>query len=74
LTKFSKAIPLANQEAVTVVKEFTTKIVFEHGMPKKILTDQGTNFTSEMFKNTCKLLKIEKIQIQQPTIRKAVER
>jgi len=39
-----------------------TKIVFEHGMPEKILTDQGTNFTSEMFKNTCKLLKIEKIQ------------
>jgi len=39
-----------------------TKIVFEHGMPEKILTDQGTNFTSEMFKNTCKLLRIEKIQ------------
>jgi len=32
-------------------------------MPEKILTDQDTNFTSEMFKNTCKLLKIEKIQI-----------
>lgn len=27
----------------------------------KVLTDQVTNFTSEMFKNTCKL-KIEKIQ------------
>ncbi|XP_018374528.1 PREDICTED: uncharacterized protein LOC108768558 [Trachymyrmex cornetzi] len=34
----------------------------EHGTPEKILTDQGTNFTSEMFKNTCKLLQIEKIQ------------
>jgi len=31
-------------------------------MPKKILTDQDTHFTS-VFKNTCKLLKIEKIQI-----------
>jgi len=38
LTKFSKAIPLANQEAATVAKEFTTKIVFEHGIPEKILT------------------------------------
>jgi len=62
LTKFSKAIPLANQEAATVAREFVTKIVFEHGLPEKILMDQDTNFTSEMFKNTCKLLKIEKIQ------------
>jgi len=62
LTKFNKAIPFVNQEAATVVKEFVTKIVFEHGMPEKILTNQSTNFTSEMLKNTCKLLKIEKIQ------------
>jgi len=62
LTKFSKAIPLANQEAATVAKKFATQIVLEYGMPEKILTDQGTNFTSEMFKNTCKLFKIEKIQ------------
>jgi len=60
--KFSKAISLPNQEAATVAKKFITKIVFEHEMPEKILTDQGMNFTSEMFKNTCKLLKIEKIQ------------
>jgi len=31
-------------------------------MPEKILTDQDTNFTSEMCKNTYELLKIEKIQ------------
>jgi len=76
LTKFSKAIPLANQEAVTITKEFITKIVFEHGMSEKILTDQGMNFTSEMFKNTCKLLKIEKIQITayQPKSNGALER
>jgi len=36
--------------------------VLEHGIPEKILTDQGTNFLSEIFKNTCKLLKIDKIQ------------
>ncbi|KAM0729433.1 Retrovirus-related Pol polyprotein from transposon 297 [Formica fusca] len=62
LTKFSKAIPIPNQEAATIAKEFATKIIFEHGIPEKILTDQGTNFLSEIFKNTCKLLKIEKIQ------------
>jgi len=62
LTKFSKAIPIPNQEANTVSKAFVTKIVLEHGIPEKILTDQGTNFLSEIFKNTCKLLKINKIQ------------
>ena len=62
LTKFSKAIPIANQEANTISKEFVTKIVLEYGLPDKILTDQGTNFMSEIFKNTCKLLKIEKIK------------
>jgi len=62
LTKFSKAIPISNQEAATIAKEFVTKIIFEHGIPGKVLTDQGTNFLSEIFKNTCKLLKIEKIQ------------
>jgi len=50
LTKLSKTIPLANQEAGTVVKEFVTKIVFEHGMPEKILTDQGRNFTAKYLK------------------------
>lgn len=62
LTKFSKAILINNQEATTIVKEFIIKIVFEHGIPERILTNQDTNFTSELLKNTCKLLKIEKFQ------------
>jgi len=62
LMKFSKAIPIPNQEANTISKEFVTKIVLEYGIPEKILTDQGTNFLSEIFKNTCRLLKINKIQ------------
>lgn len=36
---------LSNQEAATIVKEFVTKIIFEHVIPdKKVSTDQGTNF------------------------------
>jgi len=62
LTKFSKAIPIPNQEAATVAREFTIKIVLEYGIPEEVLTDQGTNFVSEMFKNVCKLLKINKVQ------------
>jgi len=33
-----------------------------HGSSEKILTDQGTNFLSEVFKYTYKLLKINTIQ------------
>ena len=64
LTKFSKAIPIENQEASRLhsSKAFVIKIILENGIFEKILTDQGTNFTSEVFKNVCKLLKIEKIQ------------
>ena len=35
LTKFNKAIPIANQEANTISKEFVTKIILEHRIPKK---------------------------------------
>jgi len=75
LIKFSKA-SLQTKRQQPSRKKFTTKIVFEHGMPEKILTDQGTNFTSEMFKNTCKLLKIEKIQTTayHPESNRALER
>lgn len=61
-TKFSKAMSIENQEAGTVAREFATKIILEYGIPDKILTDQGTNFISETFKNICKRLKIEKIR------------
>jgi transposase InsO family protein len=36
--------------------------VLKFGAPAQILTDQGSNFLSDLFKNTCKLLKLEKIQ------------
>ena len=62
LTKFNKVIAISNQEAVTIAKEFTTKIILEYRISEKVFTDQGTNFLSKIFKNVCKLLKISKIQ------------
>jgi len=53
-------MPLPNQE-VTVAKEFITKIICEHSISETVLTDQGTNFLSEIFKNVCKLFRITKI-------------
>ena len=31
-------------------------------MPRRLLTDKVTNFTSELIKETCRLLKIQKLQ------------
>jgi hypothetical protein len=62
LSKFIVAIPLPQQDAETVAKAFVLNIVLKFGAPATILTDQGSNFLSNLFKNTCKLLGIKKIQ------------
>jgi hypothetical protein len=62
LSKFLVAIPIPRQDSETVAQEFVTHVVLKLGTPSKILTDQGSNFLSEVFKNTCKMLKIKKLQ------------
>lgn len=76
LTKFSKALPIPNQKTATVAKKFVTKIVREHGILGEILTDQESNFVSELLKNVCKLVHINKIQTtaSHPKSNRALER
>jgi hypothetical protein len=62
LSKFTLAVPIRQQGAVTVAKAFVEEIVLKFGIPQTILTDQGSNFMSEVFVNVCKRLKIEKIK------------
>lgn len=62
LTKFVGAIPLPTQEADVIARAFTEKIVLQYGIPKSILTDQGANFLSDLFKSVAKLLGIKKLQ------------
>ena len=62
LSKFLVAVPISQQDAETVARAFVLNVVLKFGAPAQILTDQGSNFLSELFKNTCKLLKIKKIQ------------
>lgn len=61
LTKFVVAEPIPTQDAETVAREFVRNIVLKFGTPEVVLTDQGSNFLSELFRNTCKLLRIKKI-------------
>jgi transposase InsO family protein len=62
LSKYLVAIPVPRQDAETVARAFVTHIILKFGRPERLLTDQGSNFLSEVFKNTCKMLNIKKLQ------------
>lgn len=62
LSRYVIAAPIPQQDAETVAREFVAHVVLKHGTPSTVQTDQGSNFLSEVFKNTCKLLRIKKIQ------------
>ena len=60
LTKFIVAEPILT-DAETVARVFVRNIVLKFGLPELVLTDQGSNFLSELFQNTCKLLHIKRV-------------
>jgi len=62
LSIFIIAIPIPQQYAETNAKEFGLNVVLKFGAPAQILTDQGSNFLSDLFKNMFKILRIRKIQ------------
>ena len=62
LSKYLVAVPVPQQDAETVAKAFVLNIVLKLGVPGQILTDQGSSFLSDLFKNVCRLLRIKKVQ------------
>jgi len=56
------AVPIPQQDAETVARAFMLNVVLKFGTPAQILTDQGSNFLIDLFRSTCKLMKIWKIQ------------
>ena len=59
LSKYVVAVPIEKQDAETVARAFVEKIVLLYGTPQILQRDQGANFMSEVFRNTCNLLKIK---------------
>jgi hypothetical protein len=62
LSKYVVATPIRQQDAETIAISFVTQVELKYGTPSVVQTDQGANFVSELFKHTCKLLRIKKIQ------------
>ena len=76
VTRFIQAVPIPNQEASTIAEAYVRKIICLFGNPQILLTDQGTNFLSDLFKKICKMFKIKKIQtsLYHPQSNGALER
>ena len=72
LSKYTLAVPISQQGSLTVAKVFVEQIILKFGIRQTLLTDQGSNFLSELFANTCKLLRVKRIRLV-PIIHKQME-
>ena len=61
-SKFAFAFPMRNQEDSTVAKILVEKVICLMETPTRILTDQGPNFESNLFKELCKALGMAKVR------------
>ena len=60
-TRFPEAIALKSITAETIAEKLI-KLFAQVGIPEKILTDQGTNFTAELLKELYHLLYVKAIR------------
>ena len=62
LSKYTMAVTIQQQDAMTLARIFVEQIILKIGIPQILLTDQGSNFLSDLFANVCKLLRIKRIK------------
>jgi hypothetical protein len=62
ISKFLVVVPVSQEDAGTIAMAFVLNVVLRFGAPGQILTDQGSNILSDLFKRTCRMLKIKKVQ------------
>ena len=60
-TKFPEAIPLKRIDNLSVLNAMM-EIFSRYGMPKELLTDQGSVFTSSLTRHMCKTFEVHKIR------------
>ena len=59
-TKWLECYPLPDQNAETIAKAMVEGFIARFGCPLQIHTDQGRNFTGNLFTQVCQLLQIVK--------------
>ena len=63
LTRYAQAIVTSSQTAKCTAQNLWDKFIVHYGLPKKILTDQGHNFESDLLKALCKIAQVKKIRM-----------
>ena len=58
-TKWAEAIPMGDTSAQTVATAVIEQWVSHYGIPDSIHTDQGAQFTSELYREVMRLLNVE---------------
>jgi hypoxanthine-guanine phosphoribosyltransferase len=76
LSKYLIAVPLHDQTAEEVSEKLLEHVLLIYGIPQAIVTDQGSNFMSDVFKRLCQLFQIEKLHtsVYHPESNGALER
>jgi transposase InsO family protein len=76
LSKYLVAVPMYTQTAEEVALNFMLYVILQYGPPCSFVTDQGTQFMSDIFNRLCKLLKINKLNTRayRPESNGALER
>ncbi len=75
-TKYVEAYAIPDQSAVTVANKLVFEFFAKLGMPLEILSDQGTNYQSVLFRQMCILLEINQTRTSafRPSANGMVER
>jgi transposase InsO family protein len=60
LTRWMEAYALPNSKSITVANALLRNWICRHGLPKVILSDNGSDFVSDMFAEICRVLGIKR--------------
>jgi hypothetical protein len=60
LTKYIEAFAVPDITADTIAHLLVDQVICRWGAPKKIISDRGTNFTSELVRSICNALQVKK--------------
>ncbi|KZS20570.1 Uncharacterized protein APZ42_012705 [Daphnia magna] len=71
---FLEVIPLTNCTALSTSKALVERIILHHGPLKAIITDRGSNFTSELFSALRKALNIKRMKTTAKSLENGFER
>ncbi|CAF1387559.1 unnamed protein product [Didymodactylos carnosus] len=58
-TKWVELFPLSSTKAKIIAQIFTDEVICRYGLPLKIISDNGAQFVSNVFKSVCDILQIK---------------